>query len=139
MPWPQGFPPFFAVARRGQLPYCCCGPSWPSPCVAGLFKRRVRSVSTVRDMIRKTRSALASVVLAVACAGQRPASTAPVAQWFAFHSNQWVNLHHFLYATARARERLDAGRPAVTRALSDTLGFGRLTTEQKAAWENAVD
>jgi hypothetical protein len=76
-----------------------------------------------------------------ACAGHPTTTTAPVAetQWFAFHSNQWVNLHHFLYATARARERLDTGRPAVTRALTDTIGFGRLSGQQKAAWESAVD
>ena len=91
-------------------------------------------------MIKRTRSAVASVVLAVACSGHPATTPAPVhsTRWFEFHSNQWVNLHHFLYATARARERLDAGRPAVTRALTDTVGFGRLSTEQKAAWENAV-
>ena len=89
-------------------------------------------------MLKRTIVALS---LAAGCAAHPAATSQPVArtQWFAFHSNQWVNLHHFLYATARARERLDTGRPAVTGALNDTVGFGRLSAGQKAAWEAAVD
>lgn len=47
-------------------------------------------------------------------------------RWFAFHSSLWVNLHHFLYVTARARSGLDGSRTAVTSALSDTVRFGAL-------------
>lgn len=89
-------------------------------------------------MIKRMR--LAAGLLLLACA-RRPAITPAAAdtRWFAFHSNQWVNLHHFLYATARARERLDSDRPAVTRALADTAGFGKLSAEQRDAWASAVD
>jgi hypothetical protein len=96
-------------------------------------------------MLKRTNSAaIAASIAFAACSGQRAAtSPAPappvVTQWFAFHSNQWVNLHHFLYATARARERLDESRPAVTRALTDTAGFARLSAEQRAAWASAID
>src|SRR3954464_2644782 len=57
---------------------------------------------------------------------------------FSFHSTMWVNLHHFLYITARARAGLDATRPAVTAALSDTAGFGALPAEMRDAWNGAV-
>lgn len=58
---------------------------------------------------------------------------------FAMQSNFWVNLHHFLYVTARARRGLDATRPAVTAALSDTTGFGALPASKRAEWEAALD
>lgn len=57
---------------------------------------------------------------------------------FAFHSNFWLNLHHFLYVTARARKGLDARRPAVTSALADTAGFGALGESDRNEWEAAV-
>jgi hypothetical protein len=57
---------------------------------------------------------------------------------FDFHSNFWVNLHHFLYVTARARSGLDASRPAVTVALVDTAGFGALSASEQEAWQAAV-
>ena len=88
-------------------------------------------------MIKRTSTLVASL-LALACGARTSTTPRPESQWFAFHSNQWVNLHHFLYATARARERLDAGRVAVTRALADTAGFGRLSADERAAWEGAV-
>jgi hypothetical protein len=68
------------------------------------------------------------------------ASSPLVAQtrFFAFHSNVWVNLHHFLYITARARKGLDATRPATTAALGDTVGIGALSPSLRAAFEGAV-
>lgn len=57
---------------------------------------------------------------------------------FAFHSDFWLNLHHFLYVTARARKGLDARRPAVTSALADTAGFGALPESDRNEWEAAV-
>lgn len=53
-------------------------------------------------------------------------------------SSFWVNLHHFLYVTARARRNLDASRPAVTSALADTAGFGALSAALRADWDNAL-
>ncbi len=57
---------------------------------------------------------------------------------FAMQSNFWVNLHHFLYVSARARRGFDATRPAVTNALVDTVGFGALPESLRADWEEAV-
>jgi len=69
-----------------------------------------------------------------------PSANAVVAetQLFAFHSDFWVNLHHFLYVTARARAGLDATRAAVTSALADTVGFGALPRAQQDAWNSAL-
>jgi len=57
---------------------------------------------------------------------------------FSFHSNFWVNLHHFLYMTARARAGLDANRAAVGLVLGDTVGFGTLTGDQQDGWAAAL-
>jgi hypothetical protein len=57
---------------------------------------------------------------------------------FSFHSNFWVNLHHFLYMTARARAGLDANRAAVGLVLGDTVGFGTLTRDQLDGWAAAL-
>lgn len=66
---------------------------------------------------------------------QRPAA----AELFDFRSNPWVNLHLFLYETARARRGLDKGRLATTLVSSDTNGFGALPAAERAAWERSVD
>jgi hypothetical protein len=68
----------------------------------------------------------------------RPAPSADGTRLFEFHSDFWVNLHHFLYVTARARAGLDATRSAVTSALSDTAGFGALSRAQQDAWNDAL-
>jgi len=90
--------------------------------------------------------AIGATLLLTACAGHPPsttpnasASAVATTRWFSFHSNQWVNLHHFLYVTARARTGLDATRSGVTRAMADTAGFGQLSAEQRIAWSNALD
>ncbi|MEO8622226.1 MAG: hypothetical protein ABI625_14245 [bacterium] len=57
---------------------------------------------------------------------------------FAFHSSFWLNLHHFLYVTARAQKGLDARRPAVMSALADTAGFGALSVSDQKEWRAAV-
>jgi hypothetical protein len=57
---------------------------------------------------------------------------------FAFRSNPWVNLHHFLYQIGRARSGLDAGRAPTLMALADTSGAGALGAADGAAWEAAV-
>jgi hypothetical protein len=77
----------------------------------------------------------------VACRGAAQPATRPATDraLFAMQSNFWVNLHHFLYVTARARRGLDATRPAVTAALADTAGFGALSPPRRADWESAID
>lgn len=65
-----------------------------------------------------------------------PPAAAPAL--FAFHSNFWLNLHHFLYVTARARRGLDGRRPGVAAALADTAGVGALPAADRDVWERAI-
>src|SRR6185503_7855737 len=79
--------------------------------------------------------------VAASCAQPSPIRPAPLVAatpLFSFHSNFWVNLHHFLYVTARARAGLDATRAPVTAALADTVGFGALPRAQQDAWNAAL-
>lgn len=57
---------------------------------------------------------------------------------FAMQTNFWINLHHFLYVTARARRGFDANRPVVTKALEDTVGFGTLPPTMRADWDESL-
>jgi hypothetical protein len=57
---------------------------------------------------------------------------------FAFHRSFWLNLHHFLYAVARAEAGLDAGRSPSMRALADTVGFSSLPSSDRSTWRAAV-
>ena len=66
------------------------------------------------------------------------AGQAPTPELFAFHRNFWLNLHHFLYVTARAHLGLDRTRPAVTNVLADTGGFGALPVSDQNEWRAAV-
>lgn len=87
---------------------------------------------------------IAAIIGAAACAQPMTTRVAPTyaavvqTPLFSFHSNFWVNLHHFLYVTARARAGLDATRGTVTAALTDTAGFGALTREQQDRWASAL-
>ncbi|MEQ9398689.1 MAG: hypothetical protein RJQ04_05925 [Longimicrobiales bacterium] len=54
-----------------------------------------------------------------------------------FHSDAWVNLHHFLYQWARAEEGIGTGRQAVEVPERDDVD--RLAPGQHAAWRAAVD
>ena len=68
------------------------------------------------------------------------AQNAPIAETrhFAFHSDFWLNLHHFLHVQARAKRGLDQGRPVTARVLADTSGWGMLSERERAAWESAA-
>lgn len=57
---------------------------------------------------------------------------------FQFHSGFWINLHHFLYAQARARRGLESTRPAVLAALADTAGSGALSAAERDRWNAAL-
>jgi hypothetical protein len=85
-----------------------------------------------------------AVAALVACrppAAIQPAATRPLVaetKLFSFHSDFWVNLHHFLYMTARARAGMDATRSATIKVLVDTVGVGALSLEQRNALEVAI-
>src|SRR5687767_2402944 len=81
---------------------------------------------------------VSSVAAAPAVAQPAPTGTADT-RLFTMQSNFWVNLHHFLYVTARARRGLDATRTAVTNALADTAGFGALPRQARDGWQAALD
>lgn len=90
-----------------------------------------------------TRALTLSLLCATTACSSTPrplgSTSADHRQLFAMQSNFWVNLHHFLYVTARARRGLDATRPAVTQALADTAGFGTLSAARQADWNSALD
>jgi hypothetical protein len=81
---------------------------------------------------------LLSCTIACSAAAQPAPKPAGTPKLFAIQSNFWVNLHHFLYVTARARRGLDANRPAVTKALEDTVGFGTLPPTLRADWDESL-
>jgi hypothetical protein len=95
--------------------------------------------------------ALAAGVLSIPIAGQPPrprlhttnhpdavVAHRPPPALFAFHSNFWLNLHHFLYITARTEAGLDAARPVAKIASADTAGFGVLPASEQKEWRAAV-
>jgi hypothetical protein len=79
-------------------------------------------------------------LLAACCLLGSAAQNGPIAQTthFAFHSDFWLNLHHFLYVQARAKRGMDQGRPVVARVLADTAGFGALSDGERAQWASAA-
>jgi hypothetical protein len=82
---------------------------------------------------------LASLLLVLSAPAPPARPPAPEARpLFEFHSDFWVNLHHFLYVTARARKGVDSTDTAETASLTDTVGISRLTPDQRAAWEAAL-
>ena len=83
--------------------------------------------------------AIVSSVAAVPALAQPTPTASADTRLFAMQSNFWVNLHHFLYVTSRARRGLDATRTAVTSALADTAGFGALPRQARDGWQAALD
>ena len=90
--------------------------------------------------VRISHLLLVGWTLACTSAAASPPSTAARATTtlFDMQSNFWVNLHHFLYATARARRGLDAGRATITQSLADTSGAGTLSPAMRADWDAAL-
>ena len=68
-------------------------------------------------------------------AGQDRGGAVVQTQHFAFHSDPWINLHHFLYQWARADGGIGTGRQAVDVA---ERSEGRLEAGARATWEEAV-
>jgi hypothetical protein len=86
------------------------------------------------------RTVLFALSSAAACSASPQPVVKPAAETrlFAMQSNFWVNLHHFLYVTARGRRGLDATRTTVTDALADTVGLGTLSASKRADWDAAL-
>lgn len=102
----------------------------------------VSRITLPNPMHRALSSLVALLALAPAAPAQRqaPATVAPAADsLFEFHSEFWLNLHHFLYHQARARLGVrDTQRRAVAGARGDTAGFGALPAAMRADWMAAV-
>lgn len=99
---------------------------------------KLRSVPVIAALLTVIVGTVTATARAQAPAAPPTPTTSPGSALFDFHSALWVNLHHFLYVIARQRLHLDPPRPAVTAALADTVGYGALRDEQRAAWERAV-
>ncbi len=59
------------------------------------------------------------------------------AKMFEFHSGMWINLHHMLYTQAMSQSSRPHGRGTTLEA-DDTAELGRMSAEDKAAWNGAV-
>jgi hypothetical protein len=62
---------------------------------------------------------------------------------FEFHSSFWVNLHHFLYHEARAREASKASAAAASKSAGPTLkkdpgSVAALSQVEQLAWDGAI-
>jgi hypothetical protein len=62
---------------------------------------------------------------------------------FEFHSSFWVNLHHFLYHEARAREAAKTGVPSASKSTGPVLkkdpnAVTTLTQAEQLAWDGAI-
>jgi hypothetical protein len=69
--------------------------------------------------------------------GQSESETTPLPV-FEFHSGFWLNLHHFLYQTAREQKN-PAGTAKGGSAAAAGVGDAKLTEEEERAWKSAVD
>lgn len=68
-----------------------------------------------------------------------PACQVARSERFAFHSDPWINLHHFLFQWARnLPEGLEGDRRGPTRIL-EAGDLAELSAEDRAAWMTAVD
>src|SRR5262245_25151164 len=72
-----------------------------------------------------------------------PASTPSVvvtpSTLFEFHSEFWMNLHHFLYVQARAHLKTpDSQRRAVTKVSSDLAAIDKLSYADQRLWKVAL-
>jgi hypothetical protein len=84
-----------------------------------------------------------AVVVVVTVVGIEPAASGP-SPWeevfrtehFSFHSDPWMNLHHFLFQWARAEAGLGTGRQTV--AVPERSDLEDLGSEERAAWTAAV-
>jgi hypothetical protein len=55
---------------------------------------------------------------------------------YAFHSDPWINLHHFLYQWARDELGLEQGRRRVD--VVERASIGTLSASDRAAWERSL-
>lgn len=68
--------------------------------------------------------------------GLEPGEEVLRTEHFSFHSDPWMNLHHFLYQWVRAEAGLGSGRQAVE--VPERGDIARLDAGERAAWDAAV-
>lgn len=108
--------------------------------IAHLFKTTCGTVDDTGRYMRKQPfragsppTALAMLTLSMACFAQ-PATTVATTHRFEFHSDAWINLHHFLYQWAREDLGLVSGRPPI----SERSDVERMSSRDRDIWVNAV-
>lgn len=112
-----------------------------SPSRPGVEPRAPTFGDLVHRLVFRRAILLGAVAGAAPLAAQTGAPSPVVASvpgLFRFHSGFWINLHHFLYAQARARLGLESTRPAVLAALADTAGLGALSAAERDRWNAAL-
>jgi hypothetical protein len=65
-----------------------------------------------------------------------PSTNVATTDRFEFHSDPWLNLHHFLYHWVRDDEGLGSARQRVS--VPERSALGQLSDSERAAWLNAV-
>lgn len=86
------------------------------------------------------RAVLRVLCFAVLCVGSICSAAAEQnvkADLLEFHSGFWINLHHFLYRQAFSLEP-QKGRQDLSVAKADTDEMGRLSAEERDAWNEAL-
>jgi hypothetical protein len=89
-------------------------------------------------MTSLTRFAIIAALALVSTGGNARAQTASVAatERFAFHSDPWINLHHFLYHWAREEKGLGTGRQHVS--VPERGSLAGLSAAERERWLGAV-
>ncbi len=78
-------------------------------------------------------AALVMLIVSTACWAQ-PVTSVTNTTRFAFHSDPWINLHHFLYQWAREDLALVRGRPPIP----ERADVAKLSSPERDIWINAV-
>jgi len=80
---------------------------------------------------------LLHIVAGLAVAQPAPTTRVAASHHFDFHSDRWINLHHFLYQWAREDRGLETGvRPV---PMPERSSLDALSTVERAEWMRAVD
>lgn len=96
----------------------------------GMYRRQ--RIACLTCLLWLTNLLTSTSAPAIAQAAPRTSSVLPVsAKLFEFHNAFWVNLHHFLYAQARARLNTpDSRRRAVAGVRAEIAEESKLSSEK---------
>ncbi len=155
LPWPTRprTPPFATrLTSAGKRRACLANLRAPGAgAAAQFFKTRCgrerNNAADMRAPVSFLAVALAALILETPAFGQDGADTAAqqhrdastlvaATDHFEFHSDPWINLHHFLYQWARADLGLNRGRRHVP--VPERSSVGEMSEDLRAGWLESV-